>query len=186
MVCYFASWARYRPNGGAFVPENIDPQICTHVNYAFLGVNPDGSLKILDSWSEIDLGGLAHVESLKYANPDLKVLISIGGWNAGNEFLNGIAASSQLRANLIASCISFLEEWGYDGIDIDWQYPKDSDKVPKYHQEYFSSTTYNILILEQLCKTLTRDEICIRQCWIYHFHCGTWKAIVIVRRTSHQ
>jgi chitinase len=99
VVCYFASWARYRPNGGAFVPENIDPRICTHVNYAFLGVNPDGSLKILDSWSEIDLGGLAHVESLKYANPDLKVLVSIGGWNAGNEFLNGLAASSQLRAN---------------------------------------------------------------------------------------
>ena len=65
-------------------------------------------------------------------NPNLKVLVSIGGWNAGNAILNGVAASSTLRANLIASCISFFQQWGYDGIDIDWEYPVNSDKVLSY------------------------------------------------------
>ncbi|XP_063919541.1 acidic mammalian chitinase-like [Zophobas morio] len=129
IICFFASWAGYRNGDGSFKPNNIDPNLCTHVFYAFLGVDTDGSLKILDSWNEIDLGGLQNVESLKSVNPNLKVLVSIGGWNAGNAILNGVAASSTLRANLIASCISFFQQWGYDGIDIDWEYPVNSDKA---------------------------------------------------------
>jgi chitinase len=129
IICFFASWAGYRNGDGSFKPTNIDPSLCTHVNYAFLGVNADGTLKILDSWNEVDLGGLQNVEALKSQNPDLKVLVSIGGWNAGNAILNGVAASSVLRASLIQSCIAFFNQWGYDGIDIDWEYPVNSDKA---------------------------------------------------------
>lgn len=71
---------------------------------------------------------MQKVQSLKDQNPDIKVLLSIGGWNAGNAILNGVAASTKLRANLISSSISSFENYGFDGLDIDWEYPEDSDK----------------------------------------------------------
>lgn len=118
----------YRGGAGAFKPEYINADLCTHVYYAFLGVGADGSLALLDSWNDIDLGGLQKVKNLKGQNPDIKVLLSIGGWNAGNAILNGVAASTKLRANLISSSLSYFKNYGFDGLDIDWEYPADSDK----------------------------------------------------------
>jgi chitinase len=79
--------------------------------------------------NEIFLGNFAGVEALKEINPDLKTIISIGGWNAGNAILSPIAASAELRANLIASCFEFFDQYGFNGLDIDWEYPEAKDKV---------------------------------------------------------
>merc|ERR1711953_1086930 len=32
-VCYWGTWANYRPAVGKFTPENIDPTLCTHLIY---------------------------------------------------------------------------------------------------------------------------------------------------------
>ena len=34
-VCYYTNWAQYRPAGGKYFPEDIDPFLCTHVIYSF-------------------------------------------------------------------------------------------------------------------------------------------------------
>ena len=34
-MCYYTNWSQYRPGDGRFVPENVDPFLCTHVIYAF-------------------------------------------------------------------------------------------------------------------------------------------------------
>lgn len=69
------------------------------------------------------------MEALKEINPNLKTIISVGGWNAGNAILSPIAASAELRANLIASCLEYFETYGFNGLDIDWEYPEAKDKV---------------------------------------------------------
>lgn len=38
VVCYFGSWAKYRPGRGQFDVENIDPHICTHLIFGFAGL----------------------------------------------------------------------------------------------------------------------------------------------------
>jgi chitinase len=53
ILCYYASWGATRPGDGKFTPEDIDANLCTHVNYAFLGLNDDGSLLILDNATDI-------------------------------------------------------------------------------------------------------------------------------------
>jgi chitinase len=40
-VCYLTNWSQYRPSGGTFFPENVDPNLCTHIVYAFAKVVGD-------------------------------------------------------------------------------------------------------------------------------------------------
>ncbi|WP_370465945.1 glycosyl hydrolase family 18 protein, partial [Salmonella enterica] len=54
MVCYFSSWARYRPGDGMFDVDNIDPFLCTHIIFAFTGLsNHTWEIEVLDPWNEL-------------------------------------------------------------------------------------------------------------------------------------
>ena len=41
LVCYYGSWAAYRPGDGKFLATDIDPHLCTHLVYSFIGLNRD-------------------------------------------------------------------------------------------------------------------------------------------------
>lgn len=58
VACYVAGWSAYRPNNGAFTVDNIDPMLCTHIIYAFAGLdNVTYSIKSLDSFLDTEEGG---------------------------------------------------------------------------------------------------------------------------------
>ena len=58
VVCYVAGWSAYRPTNGAFTVENIDPMLCTHIIYAFAGLdNVTYSINSLDSFLDTEEGG---------------------------------------------------------------------------------------------------------------------------------
>lgn len=61
--------------------------------YAFFGIGSDGEVKILDSWLDIDLKNIEKTIALKKTNPYLKVLASIGGWNAGSLTFSTVSKS---------------------------------------------------------------------------------------------
>jgi chitinase len=113
VICYYASWAAMRPEKGQFVAEDINPNLCTHVNYAFLGLNNDGSLQILDEENDINQEGLKRVSALKEVNPNLKVLFSIGGASADTGVFTRIAASAELSQAMAQSAIEFCETYNY-------------------------------------------------------------------------
>ena len=60
--------------------------------------------------------------ALKSQNPSVKLFASIGGYNAGTASFSAIAASSSLTSTFISNCLA-LTASGFDGIDIDWEYP---------------------------------------------------------------
>ncbi len=39
IVCYYTNWAQYRTDPAKFFPEDIDPNLCTHVIFAFAHIN---------------------------------------------------------------------------------------------------------------------------------------------------
>ena len=48
VVCYWGTWANYRPGNGKFTPEDIDPSLCTNVIYSFVGLDSEtNSIKSL-------------------------------------------------------------------------------------------------------------------------------------------
>lgn len=54
-----------------------------------------------------------------------KVLLALGGWNdsAGNKY-SQLVNNPTSRSKFIQHAVSFLERYGFDGLDLDWEYPK--------------------------------------------------------------
>ncbi|XP_074029263.1 acidic mammalian chitinase-like [Leptinotarsa decemlineata] len=126
VFCYFASWTTYRPGNGKFDVSNIDPSLCTHISFAFVGVGENATVRIIDPWeSNEDYGpkGFEHLVGLKQQNPNLKVLLSMGGWNEGSSKFSQVARNPELRKRLALNVLAFLKQWKFDGFDLDWEYP---------------------------------------------------------------
>ncbi len=89
MVCYYGTWAVYRPGAGKFDVENIDPSLCTQIVYGFVGLGTDNKVRLHDPWNDVydnwGKGAMARFVGLKRQNPNLKALVAIGGWNEGSE-----------------------------------------------------------------------------------------------------
>ena len=124
MICYLESWAIYRPGSNAFSPADVDPFACTHVLFSFLGLNQtDLTVTILDYDYEVTEGGYQAAIDLKKINPDLKVMIALGGWGDGSKQYSEMVSSKETRTKFIKSVVAFLEEYKFDGMDLDWEYP---------------------------------------------------------------
>lgn len=55
IVCYFTNWAWYRKMDGKFVPEHIEPRLCTHIVYSYASLDPNEfKLKPFDVNADID------------------------------------------------------------------------------------------------------------------------------------
>ena len=98
--------------------DKIDADKLTHINYAFADIE-DGRVV---SMNDNDAANFQVLDSLKKDNPDLKILISVGGWTRST-FFSDAALTEESRKIFAESAIEFMLEFGIDGIDLDWEYP---------------------------------------------------------------
>eukprot|EP00986_Skeletonema_menzelii_P012924 scaffold7298_cov150-Skeletonema_menzelii.AAC.24 len=149
IIGYYASWQFYDRTNFA-VPSNFDFTKYTRINFAFFQTNADGAIWGTDEWAdpitlfgEHDWAALDGREYCSWDGPNLKtcnrhfyedgliyqakaagaeVWPSIGGWSLSDPFPT-MAASELSRENFANNCVKLIEEYGFDGIDIDWEYP---------------------------------------------------------------
>ena len=67
-----------------------------------------------------DASFLATITGFKATQPDLKVLLSIGGWNFASNYFSQMAATAATRAIFVASVKQWMTQYNADGVDIDW------------------------------------------------------------------
>lgn len=106
VVGYVTSWSNHE----------VKPEYVTHINYAFGHVQ--------DTFRSIGISNeerLRSIVALKKQAPHLKVLLSIGGWGSGH--FSEMAANADNRLAFASDCKRVIDEFGLDGIDIDWEFP---------------------------------------------------------------
>ena len=134
-----------------------DPTLITHLNYAHGRFkNPktgDGGIVITES-SKVPI---KKVVALKEKNPNLKVMLMVGGWGAHADGFSMMAKDAAKRAEFCHSINEHMKNHKLDGIDIDWEYPTQSaDNETGCDPN--DTKNFNIL-LKQLRDTLGTSKI---------------------------
>jgi chitinase len=124
-VCYYTNWSQYRPEGVKFFPENVDVNLCSHLIYAFATM--EGNRLKAFEWNDESepwmKGMYERFNDLKKINPNLKTLIAVGGWNFGTAKMTAMLATKANRDEFVSTSIEFLRTRGFDGLDLDYEYP---------------------------------------------------------------
>ncbi|XP_062554781.1 probable chitinase 2 [Armigeres subalbatus] len=155
--CYISTWAVYRSGSGSFNLDQVDPKLCTHVIYAYVGLDTENNtIKTLDPWKDLKdnygLGGFEKLVGMRNSNPHLKVMISLGGWNEGSVEYSKLAANSQRRQTFAENALEFIKRHGFDGLDINWEYPTQRGGKP-YDRENF------VLLVRELSQKFSRNNL---------------------------
>ena len=143
-VMYYGDWSIYAGQKN-FTPDKIDGSLITHLNFAFLDADENGDLITTDTWADYEnpnvgysvgtdnkyAGVLGAMLLLRQKYPNMKIGISVGGWTRSGDFPK-IAASDKTRKNFANNVAKFVHYYGYDFVDIDWEYPTaDRDPDPE-------------------------------------------------------
>lgn len=110
VVGYYPDW-----NKGTYSHQVVQYQNITHVAHAFLIPNADGSLGGSTGFAYPDLVQRSH-------EAGVRVIVVLGGWGQSAGF-SPMAADTAARRRFVQNLLDFCLANGYDGVDLDWEYP---------------------------------------------------------------
>jgi len=119
---YFPGWAIHAQN---YHVANIPAHLLTHVIYAFADVSPNG--ECVSTNAQDDQVNFPRLIQFKQQHSGVMTLISVGGASQSANFPTA-AATDAAHQHFAQTSVQFMKENGFDGIDIDWEYPNAQQK----------------------------------------------------------
>ncbi|KAJ3486223.1 hypothetical protein NLG97_g6661 [Lecanicillium saksenae] len=142
-VVYFTNWSAY---GANYTPAEIPANDITHLLYAFADISGNGEVIPSDSYADIQKqyagaqkrdsqaqGNIEQIYTMKKQNRNMKALLSVGGfsYSAAGKFAPATSTVDG-RRRFARSAVELIANWGFDGVDIDWEYPKDKSEAADF------------------------------------------------------
>jgi GH18 family chitinase len=119
-----------------------------------------------DTWSQPLRGNFNQLKELKAKYPNLKILLTIGGWTY-SKYFSDVAATDASRKKFVASCIDMYIKGNlptgisgdpaggtgaaagiFDGFDIDWEFPGSNNGHLGNHVSAEDGANYTALLNE--------------------------------------
>lgn len=125
---YLASWNHdtiSNKDNGNLPTEQIDWDTFTHLFYFALNAKADGSLTPIDAIQNISPARVRSIVSAAHRH-NTPVLFTVGGWGNYKGFSKAISPES--RSDFVNNLVDVLNTWGFDGIDLDMEPIKDTDR----------------------------------------------------------
>lgn len=173
VVCYYTNWTRYHAK---FYPANVPTDICTHPIYAFFPINDQGQIRLSDSWADNGVHGISDFIGLKGRGVVERVMLSVGGWTysgpnfgvwydlddyanvpnynkkAYQDIWHLMLTNQATRKVFIDSVNVMNEKFGFDGIEIDFEYPSCPQNA--CDRRYAKDAENFVLLLRELKQAL--------------------------------
>ena len=133
IIAYFCEWGNQELKG-YYTVDKIPWDKITHINYAFAKVNSQNKIDFIDRAAAIEKDFPGQLTNLSYKGnfnlltkykqlyPDVKTLISVGGWSETTGFYT-MCETAQGREAFANSVVDFLRQYNFNGVDIDYEYP---------------------------------------------------------------
>ncbi|OWA53603.1 Chitotriosidase-1 [Hypsibius exemplaris] len=141
-VCYYESWAVYRRVDAKLGADfTLSPPPCTHLIYAFALIK-EGVIEPFDALVDLDgdgqYGGYQKFNLITKSAKPVTTLLAVGGWNAGSQAFSDMAMDPDTREEFGKQAVTYLRRHGFQGLDIDWEYPADREGSRPEDRENFS------------------------------------------------
>jgi chitinase len=137
VIGYFESWKLNAPDSDCSKREVSDIRYdsLTHINVAFGYIKP--STYEVHPIKDASVAGFNSITALKQHAPGLQVWLSLGGWTFSDNdtvtqpVFGDLSSTAEKRFKFYVQLEKFMLQWGFDGVDIDWEYPAAPDRRGK-------------------------------------------------------
>ncbi|KAK3211448.1 hypothetical protein Dsin_016154 [Dipteronia sinensis] len=119
--------AAYWPSFDGFPAASINTSYFTHIYYAFLLPEPETFKLNLTQFDQTKIP--EFIDTLRTQNPPVKTLLSIGGGGNDPTVFSRMVSTDETRAIFIKSTIEIARRYGFDGVDLDWEFPADDQDM---------------------------------------------------------
>ncbi|BCR84379.1 glycoside hydrolase family 18 protein [Aspergillus chevalieri] len=125
-AAYYPNWRIYKKQP----PSSLRLGFVSHVFYAFAWVKEDGTIYLSDEWADAQMpidgtnGCIRAFTQLKPQYSKMKVVLSVGGGGKGSDNFALVAQSQSRLATFVRTARELVDQFGLDGIDIDWEHPQ--------------------------------------------------------------
>lgn len=114
---YYSDWDRYQIN---YFPNQIPMDKANTIGYSFLNYDTSGNVILYDPYS--DSAEIPAIATLRQQYPYLNASLTWGGWTLSTNF-SDLVNNPSARAQFVTNAVNAMKEAGFNGVDIDWEYP---------------------------------------------------------------